>query len=66
LPFERGKQEISTTLSQQKLRDEMQAIQQSATPELNEKYFAEGAPAPGAKPEALAKPPAATNGADPK
>jgi len=66
LPFEQVKQEISTTLSQQKLRDEMQAIQQSATPELNEKYFSEGAPAPGAKPEALAKPPAATKGADPK
>jgi peptidyl-prolyl cis-trans isomerase C len=66
LPFDQVKQEISTTLSQQKLRDEMQAIQQSATPELNEKYFAEGASAPGAKPEALAKPPAATKGTDPK
>ena len=66
LPFDQVKQEISTTLSQQKLRDEMQAIQQSASPELNEKYFAAGTPVTGAKPEALAKPPAATKGADPK
>ena len=66
LPFDQVKQEISTTLSQQKLRDEMQAIQQSSTPELNEKYFAEGTSAPAAKPEAVAKPPAPTKGADPK
>ena len=66
LPFDKVKEEISTTLTQQKLRDEMQTIQQSATPELNEKYFAETTPASGAKPEAAAKPPAAMKGADPK
>jgi peptidyl-prolyl cis-trans isomerase C len=66
LPFDKVKEEISTTLTQQKLRDEMQAIQQSATPELNEKYFAETTPASGAKPEEAAKPPAAMKGVDPK
>jgi len=65
LPFDKVKEEITTTLSQQKLRDEMQAIQQSATPALNEKYFAESEPQ-AMRPDAEAKPPSAPAGADPK
>ena len=45
LPLEKVRDEISSTLRSQHMQDALQAIQQSATPELNEKYFAE-APAP--------------------
>lgn len=39
LPLEKARQEIFTTLASQRMQDAMQTIQQSATPELNPKYF---------------------------
>jgi PPIC-type PPIASE domain len=45
LPLDKVRDEISSTLRSQHMQDALQTIQQSATPELNEKYFAE-APAP--------------------
>ena len=41
LPLDHVREEILATLQSQHMQDAMQAIQQSATPELNEKYFAD-------------------------
>ncbi len=41
LPLDKVQDEIVSTLRSQRMQDAMQAIQQSATPELNEKYFAD-------------------------
>jgi len=41
LPLDKVHDEIVSTLRSQRIQDAMQAIQQSATPELNEKYFAD-------------------------
>lgn len=43
LPLDHVREEISTTMQSQRMQDAMQAIQQSATPELNPKYFADAA-----------------------
>jgi parvulin-like peptidyl-prolyl isomerase len=62
LPLDHVREEISTTLQSQRMQDAMQAIQQSATPELNPKYFgdatAEGprGHAPEAAPPAVKAP----------
>ena len=40
LPLDKVREEIVSTLRSQRMQDSMQAIQQSATPEL-EKYFAD-------------------------
>jgi hypothetical protein len=39
VPLEKVREEIRGTLRAQRMQDSMQTIQQSATPELNEKYF---------------------------
>jgi hypothetical protein len=56
LPLDKVHDEIVSTLRSQRVQDAMQAIQQSATPVLNETYFAEapseGQAAPPAKPPA--------------
>lgn len=64
LPLEKVSDEIASALRAQRVQDSLQAIQQSATPELNEKYFAEATPSatqgtdPGkAGPKAPAKSP---------
>ena len=49
LPLDKVQAEISSTMRSQRMQDALQKIQQSATPELNEKYFAD---APAAAPEA--------------
>ncbi|MGC2185046.1 MAG: peptidylprolyl isomerase, partial [Terriglobales bacterium] len=49
LPLDKVQAEISSTLRSQRMQDALQKIQQSATPELNEKYFAE---APATAPQA--------------
>ena len=41
LPLDKAREEIFATLQSQRMQDAMQAIQHSATPELNEKYFAD-------------------------
>ncbi len=41
LPLDHVREEISSTLQSQRMQDAMQTIQQSATPELNAKYFAD-------------------------
>lgn len=41
LPLDHVREEISTALQSQRMQNAMQAIQQSATPELNPKYFAD-------------------------
>ncbi len=64
LPLDKVQAEISSTLRSQRMQDALQKIQESATPELNEKYFSEGAAAPeagmqgdkGAKPAMKAPP----------
>lgn len=43
LPLDHVREEIVSTLQSQRMQDSMQAIQQSATPELNPKYFADAA-----------------------
>jgi len=48
LPLDKVQAEISSTMRSQRMQDALQKIQQSATPELNEKYFAD---APAAAPE---------------
>ena len=69
LPFDKVREEIVSTLRSQRMQDSLQAIQQSATPELNEKYFAE---APAAAPQGKtpadgeAKPPAKAPESGPK
>jgi hypothetical protein len=45
LPLDKVHDEIVSTLRSQRIQDAMQTIQKSATPELNEKYFAEASPA---------------------
>lgn len=64
LPLEKVSDEIASALRAQRVQDSLQAIQQSATPELNEKYVAEATPSatqgtdPGkAGPKAPAKSP---------
>jgi hypothetical protein len=48
LPLDQVREEILTALQSQHMQNAMQAIQQSATPELNEKYFGDAtADAPG-------------------
>jgi hypothetical protein len=48
LPLDHVREEIVAALQSQRMQDAMQAIQQSATPELNEKYFGDAAAnAPG-------------------
>jgi hypothetical protein len=61
LPLEKVHDEIVSTLRSQRIQDAMQAIQTSATPELNEKYFAEASPA-----DAQAAPPAKSPESGPK
>ena len=59
LPLDKVRDEIISTIKSQRMQESLQAIQQSATPQLNEKYFAEGAgaPAPASAPgEAPVKP----------
>jgi parvulin-like peptidyl-prolyl isomerase len=65
LPLDRVREEISSTLVSQRFQDSLQTIQQSATPELNERYFTEapattpqGADAGKGTPQAPAQPPA--------
>jgi hypothetical protein len=61
LPLEKVREEIVTALQSQRMQDATQAIQQSTTPELNPKYFADAtadAP-PGNPPEGGAAKPAA-------
>lgn len=62
-PLAQAREQIRTTLSQQKLQDTMQAIEQSGKSELNEAYFAAAAPtaaAPHPSPHTFpAAPPAA-------
>ena len=41
LPLDKVHDEIVSTLRSQRMQDAMQTIQKSATPQLNEKYFAE-------------------------
>jgi hypothetical protein len=69
LPLEKVRSEISSTLRSQRMQDSLQAIQQSATPELNDKYFTE-APAAALQGTAPAggeaKPPAESPEAGPK
>ena len=48
VPLETAKAEIKNTISSQRYRDSMQAVQQQATPELNDAYF--GAPRPTGTP----------------
>jgi hypothetical protein len=48
LPLDKVKEEIHNTLRAQRMQDSMQAIQQSATPTLNDEYFG-SEPAPGAE-----------------
>jgi hypothetical protein len=43
LPLDKVREEIFSTLGSQHVQDAMQTIQQSATPQLNPKYFADGA-----------------------
>jgi hypothetical protein len=54
LPLDKVRDEIVSTLRSQHMQDALQAIQKSATPELNEKYFTEApaAVAPGESREA--------------
>jgi hypothetical protein len=53
LPLDKVHDEIVSTLRSQRIQDAMQAIQKSATPELNEKYFTDATPAsPQATPPA--------------
>jgi len=39
IPLDKAREEIRGTLRAQRMQDSMQTLQQSATPELNEKYF---------------------------
>jgi hypothetical protein len=61
LPLDHVRQEIAAALESQRMQDAMQTIQQSATPELNPKYFADAtADHPqGHAPGSEAAPPAA-------
>jgi PPIC-type PPIASE domain len=43
LPLDHVREEISTTMQSQRMQDAMQTIQQSASPELNPKYFEDAA-----------------------
>ena len=47
LPLDKVRDEIFSTLRSQRMQETLQSIQESATPQLNEKYFSE-APATGA------------------
>jgi parvulin-like peptidyl-prolyl isomerase len=59
LPLDHVREEILSGLQSQRMQDAMQTIQQSATPELNPKYFADDAPrghAPDTAPPAIKAP----------
>lgn len=57
VPLDKAREEITSALKTQRMQDALQAIQQSATPELNEKYFADAPAAPNSKtPEPAADP----------
>jgi len=69
LPLDKVREEIVSTLRSQRMQASMQAIQQSATPELNEKYFADepaAAPQGKAPSDGEAKPLAKTPESGPK
>jgi hypothetical protein len=69
LSLEKVHDEIVSTLRSQRIQDAMQAIQKSATPELNEKYFADaapGAPQEGAPAGGPVAPPAKSPESGPK
>ncbi len=69
LPLDKVHDEIVSTLRSQRIQESMQAIQQSATPQLNDKYFGDAAAdaAPGKAPmENHAAPPAKTSESGPK
>jgi len=69
LPLDKVHDEIVSTLRSQRIQDAMQAVQKSATPELNDKYFAEAPAAapPGKGPAAgESAPPAKAPGSGPK
>lgn len=60
LPLDKVQAEISSTLRSQRMQDALEKIQQSATPELNDKYFAEApatAPPAGVQQDEGPKPP---------
>ena len=50
VPLEKAKEEIHSQIQGQKMQDAMQALQQSSTPKLDEKYFAVPA---GAAPQGI-------------
>jgi parvulin-like peptidyl-prolyl isomerase len=66
LPLDKVREEISSTMRSQRMQDSLQTIQQSATPELNEKYFAEGPAASGPGDPGATKPGAQPGEAGPK
>ena len=68
LPLDKVQDEIVSTLRSQRIQDSMQAIQQSATPELNDKYFADAPAAapPGKAPRGESAPPAKAPESGPK
>jgi len=61
LPLDEVREEIHATLRAQRLQDDMQSIQQSATPTLNDSYFAAG----GTVPHGVTVPPGAAAKAKP-
>jgi hypothetical protein len=69
LPLAKVREEIVSTLRAQRIKDAMQAVQKSASPELNEKYFAEtpaAAPQGKAPADGEAAPPAQSPESGPK
>jgi parvulin-like peptidyl-prolyl isomerase len=50
VPLDRVHDEIKSSLQKQRMQEATQAIQQSATPVLNESYFAQASPAPASVP----------------
>jgi hypothetical protein len=66
LPLDKVREEITSTMRSQRMQDSLQTIQQSATPELNEKYFAEGPAASGPGDPGATKPGAQPGEAGPK
>jgi parvulin-like peptidyl-prolyl isomerase len=65
LPLEKVREEIRGTLRSQRMKDSMAAIQQAATPQLNEQYFGQ-APATPQEPPRDAKPTAKSPDSAPK
>jgi hypothetical protein len=66
LPLDRVREEIFTTLVSQRMQDAMQAIQQSATPQLNPKYFTDATAPSGHPPAGPAEPPMKSPESGPK